>query len=294
MLDRHHLQQIKKIDELGSLTQAANTLFITQSALSHSMKKLENSLGIQIWRKSGRRLILTQHGQRLLKAANKILPQFEKLESDIAAMATGQGGELKLGIECYPCFQWLLKVVGPFLKKHENVDVDIKNQFQFGGLGALLNFEIDLLLTPDPLHNANVEYIPVFEYELVLVVANGDELASKSHIEPADLQQRTLYTYPVEQSRLDIFSQFLTPSGYSVKHHKTMETTEMIVQMVECGRGVAALPNWLLSQVEQSTSVRKIAIGESGIHKTTYVALRKGEKKLPLINSFIKSLLKNG
>lgn len=287
MIERHHLIMVKAIDEHGTVTKAANKLCLTQSALSHSMKKLDGIVGTSIWEKSGRRLMLTQEGRKLLSAAGKILSQFEKVENDMLALMHGQAGNIKIGIECFPCFQWLLKVVAPFLKSYPNIDVDVKNEFKFGGLGALINFEIDLLVTPDPLYQKKLTYIPIFNYQQVLVVHKNDPLAAKKVITPQDLADKTLFTYPVERERLDIFTHFLSPNGGSVKQHKTLENTEMILQMVKHGRGVAALPDWLVD-IQQEEDVVTLKIGEQGLHKCTYIAIRSNDADNAIINNFIE------
>ena len=73
MLERIHLAIVQQVDKLGSLTAAASALNLTQSALSHSIKKLEQQLGTDIWLREGRSLRLTQAGQYLLQVANRVL-----------------------------------------------------------------------------------------------------------------------------------------------------------------------------------------------------------------------------
>lgn len=286
MIERQHLMLVKAIDTCGSATKAASTLFLTQSAVSHAMKKLEQQLDVKLWQKQGRGLVLTQEGKKLLQMANKLLPQFEKMEYELLQMARGEGGLIKLGIECYPCFQWLLKFVGPYLKANPSVDMDIKNDFNFGGIGALLNYEIDLLITPDPLYQSNLTYVPIFSYQQVLVVAKDHKLASCSFVTPEQMLPQVLYTYPVEQQRLDIFSKFLLPAGCNVKQHKTLENTEMILAMVKSGRGVAALPDWLVQQ-ELGEELVALPFGREGIAKQTFIALRANEEPSRQVAEFI-------
>lgn len=286
MIERQHLLLIKTIDETGSVTKAADKLYLSQSAVSHAMKKLEAQLAMQVWRKSGRQVKLTNVGVKLLSMANKLLPQFEKLEQELIAFNKGEGGLIKLGIECYPCFQWLLKFVGPYLKANPKVDVDIKNDFKFGGIGALLNYEIDLLITPDPLYQKNLNYIPIFSYQQVLVVHRAHPFANLEYVTPELMNDQVLYTYPVEQQRLDIFSKFLTPAGFSVRQHKTLENTEMLLAMVKNERGVAALPDWLAESALGEDLVM-LPVGKSGISKQTFFATRANEELNPLIEAFI-------
>lgn len=251
MIDRQHLRIVRAIDAEGTMTEAAKSLFLTQSALSHAMKKLEAHFEVPLWKKEGRRLTLTQAGQSVLGLAHRVLPQFEHTEAQLRRFADGKQGILRIGMECYPCFEWLLKVVAPFLKAFPDVDVDVRRAFSFGGLQALHGYDIDILLTPDPLSLDTIAYTPVFEYEQVLVMDKHHPLADKPFIKPQDLSNETLITYPVELSRLDIFTHFLTPANCTVRQHKTIETTEIILQMVAAGRGVTALPKWLIDESKE-------------------------------------------
>ncbi|GFD88050.1 LysR family transcriptional regulator [Alteromonas sp. McT4-15] len=286
MIDRQHLRIVKAIETHGTVTQAATSLHLTQSALSHAMKKLEQTYQVTLWEKDGRRLRLTQAGQSVLGLAQRVLPQFEHAEAQLARFAQGKQGILRIGMECHPCFEWLLKVVAPFLKAFPDVDVDVMRAFSFGGLQALHGYDIDILLTPDPLQLDTITYTPIFDYEQVLVMHNTHPLAAQPYIKPQDLSQETLITYPVELSRLDIFTQFLTPANCTVKQHKTIETTEIILQMVAANRGVTALPKWLIDE-HDDTDVCYRSLGEKGIAKTLYLGHRKAEDALGFVDEFI-------
>lgn len=163
MLERTHLSIVQEVDRQGSLTAAAEVLHLTQSALSHSIRKLEAQLGTDIWQREGRSLRLTQAGQYLLAVANRVLPQLALAEERLGQFAQGERGSLRIGMECHPCYQWLLKVVSPYLTDWPDVDVDVKQKFQFGGIGALFGYEIDLLVAPDPLYKPGLRYESVFD-----------------------------------------------------------------------------------------------------------------------------------
>ena len=137
ILDRFHLELVREVDRKGSVTAAAGALHLTQSALSHAMRKLERSLGTEIWQREGRNLVLTQAGESLLEAAGHILPQLEHAEESLLRFARGARGTLRIGMECHPCHQWLLKVAADYMPRWPEVDVDVKQKFRFGGIGAL-------------------------------------------------------------------------------------------------------------------------------------------------------------
>src|SRR6185437_8230972 len=271
MLERIHLSIVQEVEKQGSLTAAAGALFLTQSALSHSMKKLEQQLGTDVWLREGRSLRLTQAGQYLLAVANRVLPQLTLAEDRLRQFAQGERGALRIGMECHPCYQWLLKIVSPYLKAWPDVDVDVKQKFQFGGIGALFGYEIDLLVTPDPLFKPGLVFEPVFDYEQVLVVAGDHSLAKARHVEPRQLDREVLITYPVPIDRLDIYNLFLSPAGVAPRRHKPIEDTDIMMQMVASGRGVAALPRWLVREYAGRMPVVPVKLGPKGIAKQIFL-----------------------
>ncbi len=288
MIERTHLTIIREVDRLGSLTAAAGELCLTQSALSHAIKKLEQGLGTDIWLREGRNLRLTQAGHYLLEIANRLLPQLEQVDERLRQYAKGERGTLRIGMECHPCYQWLLKIVAPYLARWPDVDVDVKQRFQFGGIGALFGFEIDLLVTPDPLYKPGLRFEPVFDYEQVLVVSRRHVLASATHVEPEQIGSEVLITYPVEIERLDIYNQFLQPAGISPKRHKVIETTDIMLQMVASGRGVAALPRWLVEEYAEKMEVVPVRLGRQGIAKQIFLGARETDIGVDYLQAFVE------
>ncbi len=287
MLERVHLEILTAIKDHGTLTKAADSLHLSQSALSHSIKKLEGQIGTQIWQKEGRNLRLTDAGERIQNLASRLLPQFLHTELQLKQIAKGEMGSLRIGMECHPCYQWLLRVIQPYLEQRPSIDIDVRQEFQFGALGALLSYEIDVLITPDPLFKPKIEYIPVFDYEHRLVVAQSHPLASQESVLPAQLSDEVLFSYPVEPTRLDIFSQFLHPAKCAVKKHKIIETTEIMLQMVAAGRGICALPGWLVDEYAKSMPIKSLRFGEHGISKQIFIGIRKNEQEIGYLNDFI-------
>jgi LysR family transcriptional regulator for metE and metH len=288
MLERIHLAIVQAVDKHGSLTAAADVLCVTQSALSHSMKKLEQQLGTDIWLREGRSLRLTQAGEYLLAVASRVLPQLALAEERLGQYAQGERGALRIGMECHPCYQWLLKVVSPYLARWPDVDVDVKQKFQFGGIGALFGYEIDLLVTPDPLYKPGLRFAPVFDYEQVLVVNREHPLAGAEYVKPDQLTQEVLVTYPVETDRLDIYNQFLMPAGVTPRRHKIIETTDIMLQMVESGRGVAALPRWLVEEYADKMNIVPVRLGRKGIAKQIFLGARETDIEIDYLKAFIE------
>ncbi|HQT26167.1 MAG TPA: LysR substrate-binding domain-containing protein, partial [Burkholderiales bacterium] len=188
---------------------------------------------------------------------------------------------------------WLIGIVSPYLAQWPDVDVDVKQEFQFGGIGTLLGYEIDLLVTPDPLFKPGLHFEPVFDYEQVLVVKRGHELANFPCVVPEQLAGEVLITYPVEADRLDIFNLFLRPAGISPKRHKIIETTDILIQMVAAGRGVTALPRWLAEQYADKADIVPVRLGRNGVSKQIFLGTREADGDIDYLQAFI-DLARNG
>lgn len=287
MLERIHLKILFELKRLGSVTAAAEALHVTQSALSHSMRKLEQQAGTEIWLREGRTLRLTQAGEYLYAVAQRLLPQMALAEEQLLQFAQGQRGTLRIGMECHPCYQWLLKVVSPYLAAWPLVDVDVKQKFQFGGIGALLGHEIDLVVTPDPVLRPGLRFEPVFGYEQVLVVHKDHRWAGQEEVRPEQLAEETLISYPVPIDRLDIYNLFLLPAKCAPGRHKTIETTDIMLQMVASGRGVAALPKWLVTDYAPQLELRTLRLGPGGIRKHIHLGAREADWNVDFLHAFV-------
>lgn len=288
MIETKHLKIIHALHNEGTLTEAARTLCLTQSALSHQISYLEKKLEVKLWQRHGRNLRLTQAGERLLQTAQQILPIIEQTEKTLKAYGEGRQGILRIGVECYPCYEWLTGVIGHFLQQMPAVDIDIINKFQFSGLEGLLNQHIDVLITPDKEHHKRIHYTTLADYELVLLVAKNHPLAQQASVTPDELSQETLLSFPVPLERLDIMTQFLIPAGVKPAAMKKIESIELMLQMVALQRGVCVLPEWLVTHSVHQNPVSKIRLGKTGIHKKLFIAQRSSDQDIAYIQQFIR------
>lgn len=287
MIERIHLQIILALHQYQTLTAAASSLNLSQSALSHQIKHLEERLGVKLWQKDGRMLRLTQAGEQLLASAQGILPMLKRTEHTLQAYAEGRQGNLRIGVECYPCYEWLTRVIADFLQASPDVDVDIIQKFQFSGVEGLLNHSVDLLITPDPFENSSLIFESLFDYELVLLVAEDHLLANEKYCVPQMIADQTLLLFPVPIERLDIYTEFLIPAHINPKAQKFTESIEMMLQLTVCQRGVMTLPRWLAKIYCDKYPLRALGLGEEGVYKTLYAAFKQSDKETPYIHNFL-------
>ena len=288
VLELRHLATLQAIDEAGSLVEAAERLHVTQSALSHQLKDLEHRLGVALIVRRTRPIRFTTAGGRVLALARQVLPQVRRTETELRRLAAGQSGRLHIAIECHSCFQWLMPALDRFREAWPDVELDLSAAFSFTPQAALVRGDLDMVITSDPVDNDAVRYLPLFRYELVLAVARQSPLAGARAVAPRALAEETLITYPVEHERLDVFTAFLDPAGVAPAALRTAELTPMMVQLVAAGRGVAALPNWALTEYLDLDLVRAVRLGEGeGVWRTLYAAVRDGDEQVPFIQEFM-------
>jgi LysR family transcriptional regulator for metE and metH len=287
MIERSHLKIIQALADNGTLTAAANALFLTQPALSHQIRYLEKKMEVAIWQRDGRQLRLTQAGELLLRVARQVLPVLEQTEKTLQAYGEGRMGVLRLGVECHPCYEWLKGILTNFLIAMPDMDVDIVNKFQFSGLEGLLNHHVDLLVTPDVVGMSGVVYEPLFDYELVLLVADSHPLARYKFIAAEQLSNELILTFPVAHDRLDIFTQFLLPATVNPKT-KAIESLDIMVQMVGLNRGVTVLPGWLAEEYCQKLPVKTLRLGKNGLAKTLFAAMRESDVEIHYMQAFVR------
>ncbi len=286
MIERAHLSIISALARHGTLTRAADELCLTQSALSHTMGRLEEEVGVALWKRRGRRLELTQAGRHLLKVAEGVLPLLEQTENTLAEYGRGRRGTLRIGMECHPCYEWLLDRVAEYLREWPDVDLDVTQRFQFDGVEALENNRIDVTITPDPVFRSGLHYRAVLNFELLLVVGREHRLADRTSIEPAELAREHLLTYPVARERLDVFTRFLLPASIEPASHREVEATEIMLQLVAAGRGVTTLPAYMVNKYGGTHDVAGIRLGDRGIFNTLYLGCREEDLEVDYIAAF--------
>ncbi len=286
-LELRHLRSLHAIHEGGNLAQAAKQLHLTQSALSHQIKVVERYFETALFLRNTKPLQLTPAGRRLVELAGSILPEVVRAENELKRIARGVSGRLHLAIECHACFEWLMPVLDGYRQKWPEVEVDIRLGMSFDPIPALQKGEVDLVITSDPLTLPDLLFEPLFNYEALLVMASHHPLTEKRYIVAEDLARQTLITYPVNRQRLDVFSRFLQPAGIEPAAVRQAELTAIILLLVASQRGVAALPDWVLQEAAQKSSLTSRPLGAQGMNGTLYAAIRRTEQGVDFMRDFI-------
>jgi LysR family transcriptional regulator for metE and metH len=287
-LEFRHLRSIRAIHEQGGLARAAEVMNITQSALSHQIKALEDQVGMQLFLRRSKPLTLSKAGHKLLLLANSVLPQVSALEADLLSIQDGTSGRMHIAIECHACFEWLFPVLEDFRKNWAPVDVDIRPGLSFDALPALQREEVDVVISSDPEDLEGITFIPLFDYAPMFICAREHPLAERDFVTAEDFRDQTLITYPVDKTRLDIFSQLLIPAKIEPAHIRQAELTAVIVLLVASGRGISVLPDWVVEDQKYGHDFVVKPITKTGLTRSLYAAVRTADTELGFIQDFTR------
>ena len=292
ILELRHLKTLTALREAGNLLRAATLLNVTQSALSHQIKQLEEFYGLALFERKYVPVRFTPAGERLLSLADMILPQVESVERDMVRLAQGVAGQLRIAVECHTCFDWLMPAMDVFRQRWPEVDLDIVSGFQADPIGLLYGHRADIAIVADTDSSENVDYHPLFSFEIVALVAKDHALAERDYLVAEDFAAETLITYPVPDDMLDIVRLVLKPAGLNPPR-RTTELTVAMLQLVASKRGIATLPHWAAQNYINRDYVLAKRITPTGLTGRLYAACLPELSSQAFLRDFVQSTREN-
>ncbi|MES2128627.1 MAG: LysR family transcriptional regulator [Pseudomonadota bacterium] len=284
MLELRHMRTLTALRSAGSLVRAAQLLNLTQSALSHQIKLMEDRYGSPLFERKSLPIEFTAVGSRLLVLADLVLPNVELAERDIARLSQGDSGQLRVALECHTCFDWLMPVMDVFRQRWPEVEIDLVSGFHSSPIELLRAKEADLVIGSSCAPEFPV--FPLFRFEILVVLAQKHRLAGHRRLAAADFEGETIITYPVPPERIDLLREVLDPAHIHYER-RTAELTVAILQLVASRRGVAALPNWAIKNYVDYDYVLAKAIGEQGLWSDLFVSVPPGLEQKAYVADFV-------
>ncbi|MBL8206813.1 MAG: LysR family transcriptional regulator [Blastocatellia bacterium] len=288
-LDIRHLKLIVAVTEEKSVTKAGERLHLTQSALSHQLRDIEERLGTPLFLRLNKKMVLTQAGERLLYSARQILDELRRAEDDLKQMAEHHQGTLRLSTECYTCYHWLPELLREFSQQYPKVEVNVVVETTHQPLPALLNGKLDLAIVSTPTRDNRVRYKPLFTDELVAILPPDHPLTAREYLRPRDFAGQHLILY-VSPKDSDLYQWVLIPAGVAPAKLSVMQLTEAIIEMVKAGLGISVLARWAVQdQVDAGTLIAR-PVTKKGLHRQWSAALLKHDYVPAYVNDFVELL----
>ena len=274
-IEVRHLSLVHEIAATGSVTRAAERLHLTQSALSHQLRDIESRLAVQLFLRLGKRMVLTPAGERVLGSARRVLDDIRRTEDDLRLMSQHGKGVLRLCTQCNTGYHWLPPLLQSFHRKFPGVDVQIMVNATNRPIEALLEGQIDLAVVTSEVDDKRLVTTPLFEDELVAVVAPSHPFAKRSHVEPDDFADEHLIVYTADRNDSYAFRRILTPAGVEPARVSQVPLTEAILELVKAGLGVSVMARWAIEPAIKTGTVRAVRISRRGVFRGwTAVSLR--------------------
>lgn len=289
ILELRHLKTLVALREAGNLLRAATLLNLTQSALSHQIKQLEEHHGVALFERKSVPVRFTPAGERVLRLADAVLPQIEEAERDLARLNQGTAGQLRIAVECHTCFDWLMPAMDVFRRRWPEVDLDIVSGFQADPVGLLYGHRADVAIVSEIDADETVDYHPLFRFEIVALLAHEHPLAAREYLVAEDFAGDTLITYPVPDDMLDVVRQVLQPAGVQAAARRTTELTVAMLQLVASRRGIATLPVWAAQNYLDRDYVLAKRITPNGLTGRLYAACLPELSAKPYLADFVAS-----
>jgi LysR family transcriptional regulator for metE and metH len=290
MIEVRHLQMISAIVESGSMTSAASKLCLTQPSLSHQLKEVESRLGIKLFLRVNKKLVLTPGGERLFHEAKEILPRLLRIENDLKN-GKANDKELRISTQCYTCYHWLPRLIRVFQKDFSDITVDIVPEAINDPIQYLLTDKVDLVVTSLRLDKKGVHYDKLFDDEQVLLVPSGHHLARKEYVSPQDFEGEHLIIYKQSTDSDFFINNVLNTANVSPSRVTRMQLTEARVELVKAGIGITVLSRWLVQPfLGRNAPIKKVRIGKNGYYRSWFLATLLHKKNDAHILSFAKFL----
>ena len=287
MLELRHLKTVVALAETGNLSKAAKRVNLSQPAVSHQIRGVEEFYDIELFERKSDPLKLTAAGQLLVELAYDVTKRIQNGERDLARIAQGQAGQLRIAVECHSCFDWLMPSMDAFREHWPQVELDLVSGFHADPVGLLDENRADLVIVSHAQKRSGVSFHPLFAYEVLALVSRHHPLARKPYLTASDFKNETLVTYPIPDDRLDLVREVLNPAKVNPERRKT-ELTVAILQLVASGRGVGALPGWTVQPFLDRKYIIGKPVGKRGLQSRLSVATKTSTASLAYMQEFIR------
>jgi DNA-binding transcriptional LysR family regulator len=253
------LRQLRYLDAVArrrSFTQAALDLHVAQSALSQQVARLERELGVELLRRTTRRVEVTEAGQLVLARARRVLAEADGVRADLDALQGLVQGTLRLGGVPPVGPVHPVALIADFTHAHPGVAITVREDVAFTLLGQLRDGDLDLVMAlVDPEALDGLEGVRLLDEELVLIAPLDHPLARAKQVRVERLAGEPLVTYSAGSALRDAL-RALVPNGRVVAEANELETVR---ELTAHGLGVTLMPRSVVASHGDRLAIRPLS-----------------------------------
>jgi DNA-binding transcriptional LysR family regulator len=273
---------------LGSVSRAAEALYLSQPAVTLQLQALERELGTRLLERSGRRLVPTREGQLLYELARPLVEGVDGLDAAFRARVAGlDAGELHVAAGSSTILYLLPGIVEAFRERHPDVRLSLHNVTGAGGLDLLRSDAVDLAVGSMLDVPADLEYAPVYRFEPMLILPRDHPLAGKPELRLEDLSPyglilppRRLTTYRLVDL---VFQQHRVPYTVALE----VGGWEVIKQYVAMGLGISIVTAICLTEADRARLATR-SLAQWFPSRSYGVVVRKGKYLSAQARAFVE------
>ena len=290
VLEVRHLKLLLAICETGAVTAASRALHLTQPALSQQLRQIEEQLGVHLFHRVRRKMVLTPAGKTVLETATRVLSDLKNTESHLRNVASGTQGVIRISTECYTCYFWLPAVLRQFQKRYPGIEVYVDVAATPNLLPHLLRRGLDLGIVSSEPRDSALRFEPLFEDEMLVVVWRGHALQKKKFIEPRDLADETVLIYP---PRVESFLLHRVMRDTQPRRVIELPHTEAIIEMIRSRMGVSFMAAWAVRPYLRNGGLIGKRVTRHGFRRTWQAATLAEYNKTAAMNELISLIRKS-
>jgi DNA-binding transcriptional LysR family regulator len=285
-----HLKTFREVVKLGSFSEVAKKLSITQPAVSFQIQKLEQQLGVRLIDRTQRAISLTAAGKRLLRFAESVENERGRLLDDLKEMRDEVSGDLLIAASTIPGEYLLPPLLSEFKKLHPSVNVQVdvsdsltvisgvrENSYEVGFCGVL----------PE---GQDLTVLKIASDEIVLIAPPEHPLANKDEVMPSDIEGEALILREATSGTQRNLERAMTKAGLDSGKwvpNLVLGTTQAVVSAVAAGAGIAFVSNLAIKQSLALGQVRQVGVRELQLSRDFYCIFREGKIVTRLLDEFI-------
>jgi LysR family transcriptional regulator, low CO2-responsive transcriptional regulator len=280
-IDSRQLRAFVSLARHGSFTLAAKELFLTQSAVSHSLRALEEDLGCRLFDRMGKKILLTLAGEQLLPHAKNILAQMQQARGALHKLTAWGQSRLRVCASTTACQYILPSVLREFQKSFPNVQVAIEPGDTKHAVEFLSQKEIDCAICLEPEREERFDFRPLFSDELMFLVAPDHPWARSGTIERDEIPQQNYVLYNKGTYTFDLIERYFRAERIALNTVIELRSMDAIKELVKLGLGVSILAPWVAEKELAEGTLSSLPLGKRKL-KRQWGVLHWRNPNLPL------------
>ncbi|MEP3210035.1 MAG: LysR family transcriptional regulator [Maribacter sp.] len=288
-MELKYFRLIKTIAEEGSIANATERLFLTQSALSHQLRELEERLGFKVFYRTRNKWELTQEGTELYKLANKLFSTIDEGFSAIKHLKEGAKGTIKLSAECQSFFHTIPSFIQKMGVLYPEIDIDVSLGATHQTISQVLSEDIDIAIVTSKPESDVLSIIPVFNDEVFAVMHHEHTLNKFDYLDAGHFANVHLLINSFPLEGVAVYEKFLKPNQITPLKISAFPFTEITLAMIAANMGMMCAPKWQLAPFKLSKEVVFKRIGKNGLKRQHYLVVKRIHRNKKYIHDFIAS-----